>query len=252
MFVYLIWCLISIMSTFYIIEGDKNKQNTCELVKNVAQIEISAHTTLTIHIQSLLTTIFTLFIYYYIHISKFDIMVNRRYFKSFTCLHPSMKRRHVCFSVTKFNLKHIYHGTMNWQKKCFLCGYSVCDVFFSTTISTIAIFFYLVLLGFLANFRLKTTCRLFGSHRRHFIFSNLLLLQTIAFLILFFYIYFIVPCLVFLSPVLSFSLSIFLVSLYVCVVVPFRYPNLVNSRFTRAVQPNYLRCFHWISKGIFD
>lgn len=40
-FVYLIWCLISIMSTFYIIEGDKNKQNTCELVKNVAQISPS-------------------------------------------------------------------------------------------------------------------------------------------------------------------------------------------------------------------
>lgn len=87
MFVYLIWCLISIMSTFYIIEGDKNKRNTCELVKNVAQIEISAHTSLTIHIQSLLTTIFTLFIYYYIHISIFDIMVNRRYSNHLLVIH---------------------------------------------------------------------------------------------------------------------------------------------------------------------
>lgn len=138
------------------------------------------------------------------------------------------------------------------EKMFFIRIFCVWCVFFDDNFYNSDFFFNLVLLGFLANFRLKTTCRLFGSHRRHFIFSNLLLLQTIAFLILFFYIYFIVPCLVFLSPVLSFSLSIFLVSLYVCVVVPFRYPNLVNSRFTRAVQPNYLRCFHWISKGIFD
>lgn len=161
-----------------------------------------------------------------------------------------MKRRHACFSVTKFNLKHIYCGTMNQPKKCVYVFFSLVFFLLFVVACRQNFFNFYYWPGFLANFRLKVTCRLLNSHRRHFILSFYFLIYYYYNKQLPFFGFFRLFILfVFFSFGLSFSLFIFL---GVWNVSSFLFDFSSSSHLRALVRYNCLRCFLQNSKRDFS